>query len=131
MPNASVLIVEDDQLQALALARILRTAGLAVSLASDAVQAVASARRDAPDLILLDLGLPAGGGLLVLERLRVLASTCVTPVIVITGGFVDRTQRQALARDGVETILTKPVAEETLMAAVLSAMQIDDQVGEA
>ena len=52
--------------------------------ATDALSAITVARKEAPDLVILDFGLPAGDGFLVLERMRGLADLVVTPVIVLS-----------------------------------------------
>ena len=118
MTACKILIVDDEQLIRMALARILSSSGFEVCIACDAIGAVSAAVKERPNLILLDLGLPAGNGMVVLQRLRNLPSTSVTPVIVITGGFVDAVQEKALHEFGCETILTKPVSAEQLLAAV-------------
>jgi PleD family two-component response regulator len=70
MAGKKILIVEDENLQLTALARRLRSAGFEVVAARDGMTAVSTARKEQPDLILLDLGLPAGDGFSVLQRLQ-------------------------------------------------------------
>ena len=89
MPSGKVLIVEDDPDQAAALAIHLRNSGYTVVTATDAGEAVPVAVREGPDVILLDLGLPGGGGLTVLARLKSMFETAGTPVLVISGSGVD------------------------------------------
>lgn len=110
-----ILVIEDDQSVTLMLGTALRIAGYEVVTAGDAVVAISIARQEAPDLILLDLGLPGGGGMVVLERLRGLMSTAITPVIVITGGEV--TEAQVLTA-GAQGLLAKPVTPDNLIAAI-------------
>ncbi len=53
-----ILLVDDDALMRRSLALILEQAGYRTSTAADAEDALAAARRDRPDLVLLDIGLP-------------------------------------------------------------------------
>jgi DNA-binding response OmpR family regulator len=89
MPSGKVLIVEDDPDQAAAIGVHLQNAGFTVVTASDAGNAVPVAAREGPDIILLDLGLPGGGGLTALARLRSMFETATTPVLVLSGSGVD------------------------------------------
>lgn len=122
MTTPKILIVIDEQPLVMALARLLKSFGYDVSVAGDAMGAVSTAMRERPDLILLDLGLPAGGGTVVLERLRNLPSTALTPVIVVTGRRVDYDGTETLRGLGCETVLSKPVAPEQLRVAVSGAL---------
>ena len=63
----SILVIDDDPDLALGLAVRLRAAGYDVSAAPDAITGFAKVRNEEPDLVLLDLGLPGGDGLTVLE----------------------------------------------------------------
>ena len=117
-----VLIVEDEQSVQMTMARLVKSGGYEVMLAGDALAAVRSAVKERPDLILLDLGLPAGGGKVVIERLHNLAATSLTPIIVVTGQYVDRGATQDLADLGCQTVLTKPVPPEELLAAIGQAL---------
>ena len=78
-----ILIVDDDADLRAALNIRLRANGYEVAFAADALSAVAQARKLTPDLILLDLGLPAGDGFSVLERLKANDSLSLIPVIVV------------------------------------------------
>ena len=84
MSAKKILIVDDDEYLLLGLAAKLKANGYAVVSAMDGVAAVAVARQETPDLIILDLGLPAGDGFLVLERLRAMTDLLATPVIVLS-----------------------------------------------
>ena len=79
-----VLLVEDDPELCHVLATLLRSEGFRVTAARDALYALSEALKNRPDLIVLDLGLPGGGGLHALESLRNLHRVeCA--VIVFTG----------------------------------------------
>src|SRR3989441_340975 len=65
-----ILVIEDDPVARADLEARLEANGYVVARAADAASALTVVNRERPDLILLDLGLPAGDGFLVLERLR-------------------------------------------------------------
>src|SRR5579859_2624663 len=120
--TTKVLIIDDDAQLLMLLGRMLNARGFEVVTASDAVAAVSTAVAERPGLILLDMGLPAGNGVIVLQRLRALPVTAFIPVVLLTGGLVDFDREQSLAELGCDTILTKPVTTEQLMAAINSAL---------
>src|ERR1700727_1091015 len=101
MSVKKILIVDDDEYLLLGLAAKLKANGYAVVTAMDGVAAIASARRETPDLIILDLGLPAGDGFLVLERLRALPGLTATPVIVLSARDPANNERRALQAGAV------------------------------
>jgi DNA-binding response OmpR family regulator len=79
-----ILVVDDDpELMRLQMMR-LKAAGYDVVCAADGIAAVATARTEKPDLILLDIGLPGGDGYVVMERLKKLDTDQQTPIIVIS-----------------------------------------------
>jgi PleD family two-component response regulator len=77
-----ILIIDDDPHLLLGLTPRLAASNYSVVTATDAISAVSVARKEVPDLIILDLGLPGGDGFLVLERIRNLAGLAATPFIV-------------------------------------------------
>jgi CheY-like chemotaxis protein len=111
-----ILIVEDDEIAPVALMRLLGMRGYRVDLARDAVMAMTHAVRRHPALVILDMGLPAGGGYAVLEQMRANPVTCAIPVVVLTG---DRTiaESDAIAA-GANAFFVKSDALEPLLAAV-------------
>lgn len=78
-----ILIVEDDQNISKSLAIRLKNSGYEVNVAPDALSGLEFAMRKPPDLVLLDISLPAGNGFGVAERLQSLLSTA-TPFIFLT-----------------------------------------------
>jgi DNA-binding response OmpR family regulator len=121
MPKHKILIVEDDPDTRQLLNVRLRASGYETALAEDAYMAVSMALKESPDLILLDLGLPAGGGLTVLERLQAQTSTATIPVIVASAK--ERSSNELRARKaGAVTFLQKPVDTIDLLAAIQQAL---------
>ena len=117
-----VLVIEDDPVARADLQARLKAQGYTVALAADAASAMTVVNRERPDLILLDLGLPAGDGFLVLERLRKIAPLAAIPVLVITGRSDAETRKRVDAL-GVPPVLVKPVQTEALLAAVSEALE--------
>src|SRR5436853_7162840 len=80
-----ILVIEDDPVARADLQARLEANGYVVARAADAASALTVVNREHPDLILLDLGLPAGDGYLVLERLRKIEAPAAIPVLLVTG----------------------------------------------
>lgn len=84
MAEMSILIIDDDESVIRSLGTYLRKAGYKVLAAMDGVQAMMTAQKEQPDLIIMDIMMPGGDGLTVLDRLRVSTKTMTTPVIIIS-----------------------------------------------
>lgn len=82
--NSNILIIEDDRKISKALTIRLKAAGCNVRTAEDALMGYQVAVKEQPDLILLDIGLPAGGGFSVAERLQTADNIPLIPIIFIT-----------------------------------------------
>jgi DNA-binding response OmpR family regulator len=121
MRNKKILIVDDDPDVLQGMHVRLKANHYDISLAGDTFAAVAEARRSAPDLILLDLGLPAGGGFLVMERLKMMPSLAIIPVIIVSARDGLGNQKRALDA-GAKAFLQKPVDDAELLAVVRQAL---------
>jgi len=117
----TILIVEDDTKIATALAIRLKSEGFKVEIAVDAVMGVAMARRLEPDLVILDISMPAGNGFTVAERMRGLAQTMSTPFIFLTASKQPGLRERALEA-GAVAFLEKPYDPEKLMTTVREAL---------
>jgi DNA-binding response OmpR family regulator len=116
-----ILIIEDDVDLQRGLNVRLRANNYDTAFASDAVMALSIAKKEAPDLILLDLGLPGGDGFLVLDRMRSIASLACTPVIVVSARDPAANEERAL-KAGAEAFFQKPVDNQELMKAIQRAL---------
>ena len=121
---AKILIVDDDQDIRRLLAIRLKSIGHDAVFAGDAISAVNQARKEEPDLILLDVMLPAGDGYLVMERLKAMPAMEGIPVIVISA--LDPTlQEDKLAASSADAYLQKPFDHEELLAAIDRALAVE------
>jgi DNA-binding response OmpR family regulator len=112
----TILIIDDDEHLLLGLTARLKPNGYAVVWARDAVAAISIARKQAPDLVILDLGLPAGDGFLVLDRMRALADLIAIPVIVLSARDPADNRRRALDAGAAAYFQKPPNNHEFLMA---------------
>lgn len=117
----NILIVDDDQDILVGLAVWLRAAGYRITVAPDAGSAVQAAVEHAPDLILLDLGLPGRDGLAVLQRLKDFPSTAQIPVIVITARDVSNESKVLDA--GAVAFYQKPIENAELLEAIVLELE--------
>ena len=85
--------------------------------AVDALSAVSEARKHQPDLIILDLGLPAGDGFIVLERLHAITPLSLIPVIVVSARDL-RGNRERALKAGAKAFVQKPWNDNELLAII-------------
>ncbi len=119
-PKKKILVVEDDVLLAKPLHERLVFAGFDVLVVPDATLGLQEVLQHRPDLVILDLMLPAGGGQTVLRGLRAFPHTAYIPVLVISGlkRDDDRETFAQLDKLGIEGFLGKPFEDSRLLEEV-------------
>lgn len=103
-----ILIVEDKATSRELLRTVLQNEGYQTIEAVDGEDAIATARAQSPDLILLDLHMPRRNGYEVLSILRQDQRFTATPIIAVTASAMSGDREKALAA-GFSGYLTKPV----------------------
>ena len=114
-----VLVVDDDRPLARALAINLSARSYEVDVALTGKEALAAAGRKAPDVVVLDLGLPDIDGLEVLQGLR---GWTTVPVLVLSARE-DQAEKVAALDAGADDYVTKPFGMEELLARVRAAVR--------
>lgn len=114
-----ILLVDDDALLRRSLAFSLEQVGYRVSTAANAEDALALARRDRPDLFLLDIGLPGMDGL---DAFRAIQIEFDTPVIFLTARRRELDEVLGLEL-GADDYITKPFDVDVLLARVKVALR--------
>ena len=121
MPTKKILIVEDDRDVREGMHVRLRANHYDTVFAGDAFSVVNEARKQMPDLIILDLGLPGGDGFVVMERLKRIPAVASIPIIVVSARDIRGNQERAL-REGAKAFLQKPVDNVEFLAAIRKAL---------
>jgi DNA-binding response OmpR family regulator len=124
-----VLIVDDNEDLSKALRIILRSQGYLTALAVDGVSAISQAKKEETDLIILDLGLPAGDGFKVMERLSNIESLASTPIIVLSAKDAATNKSEALEA-GAKAFFQKPADNAELLEAIRNLIQ-ESEAGSA
>jgi DNA-binding response OmpR family regulator len=121
MDNKKILIVEDDPDVLQSMHVRLRANRYDTFSAGDAISCMAVARTNPPDLIILDLGLPAGDGFLLMERFKKIPALMAIPIIVVSGRDARGNQKRAV-QAGAKAFLQKPVQNAELLAVIRQAL---------
>jgi len=121
MTGKRILIIDDDQDLLLGLTARLKANGYGVICATNAISGITVAHKEAPDLVILDLGLPADEGFLVLEQMRRLADLVATPVIVLSARDPAGNEQRALDA-GAVAFYQKPPDNHQFLAAIRHAL---------
>lgn len=119
-PPATILIVEDEEVIREMLGQVLVDEGYRVLTASQGEIALDILRREAVDLLLLDIMLPGIDGFGVLEALGRSSSMGSIPVIVASAVPI---RRDRLRGSNIVRILRKPLALEAFLQAVVDVLQ--------
>ncbi len=119
----TVLVIEDDPANRALLTALLQRAGYRAVTANDGPSGLEAALETAPDVVLLDVGLPGMDGLEICRRLRADPRTVTLPVVLLTG----RTSVDDVVAGldaGADDFLAKPFHEAELLARLRSARRL-------
>src|ERR1019366_1478477 len=122
-----ILVVDDNEIILKTVSLKLQGAGYQVITALDGSEAVAAARRETPDLILLDISFPpdVGGvewdGFRIMEWFHRLEAAKKVPVIIITGGEDSKNKERAVA-SGAVPFFHKPIDHDDLLKVIRASL---------
>lgn len=111
-----ILVVEDVAFNRDLLVQLLEDRYCVIT-AEDGERGIEAARRDRPDLILMDLSLPAMDGWEAARRLKEDEQMRDVPIIAVTAHAMRGDRERALAA-GCEDYITKPIDEDVLFAKI-------------
>jgi two-component system KDP operon response regulator KdpE len=127
MARQKILLVDDDPDLLRALRLRLRANDYEISTAVDGYSAIATAQKQQPDLIVLDLGLPAGDGFTVLDRLQKSDALSGVPVIVLSARDPQNNEERAL-KAGAAAFFQKPADNEELLNVIRVSLGPTDRI---
>jgi two-component system cell cycle response regulator len=121
--SGRILVVDDNPLNVKLLAARLTREYYVVSTANNGIEALAAARADPPDLILLDVMMPDIDGFETCRRLRADILTRHIPVVMVTA-LSDIEDRVKGLEAGAQDFLSKPIQDTALLARVRSLLRL-------
>jgi DNA-binding response OmpR family regulator len=117
MSNKKILIVEDDADVRLGYHILFKVKHYDTFFAKDPLSSLSEAHKHRPDLIILDLGLPAGEGFRVIDQLKAASHLEAIPIIVVSGGDIHKVKARALM-SGAKAYLQKPADNAELLTII-------------
>jgi sigma-B regulation protein RsbU (phosphoserine phosphatase) len=117
-----ILVVDDEADISTILTVTLRRAGYEVSSAADGIEAIEAIRRQAPDLVLLDIMMPRADGLETLRRIREHGPTAQVPVIMMTAKAALADKMKGFER-GADDYVAKPFEPAEMLARVQTLLK--------
>jgi DNA-binding response OmpR family regulator len=129
MNRQKILIVDDDSVVVAAMSMKLASAGYETLSAVDGSEAISAARKEKPDLILLDVNFPADVGVgwdafKILAWLQRVDEAKGTPVVVISGGEAAKFKDRSL-KAGAIAYFQKPVNNDELLALIKKTLSTE------
>jgi CheY-like chemotaxis protein len=121
-----ILLAEDNDINAMVATTLLEAVGYEVTRGENGEEAVAAARTQAYDLILMDMQMPVMDGLEAARRIRSGAGPCAsTPIVALTANAM-RTDRDACLAAGMDDFVAKPIVAEAFLGVVARHLSPDE-----
>lgn len=120
-----ILVVDDDEQNLRVMSWILRASGYDVLNASNGIEAIATCRRERPDLVLLDIVMPEMDGIEACSLLKADAELTGIPVVVVTA-LTDRGSKVKSLQACANDFLTKPVDRTELTLRVRNLLKVKE-----
>jgi CheY-like chemotaxis protein len=117
MAERRLLVVDDDRMIHTVLRASLEKHGYKIHSAFDSVQAQMMVRQVRPDLIVLDITMPGGGGFEAFKRLQMMSTTSHIPILVYTS-LAPEDVSQKIPSTPTVAHLRKPAAPEAVLAEI-------------
>jgi two-component system cell cycle response regulator DivK len=114
-----VLIVEDNELNMKLFHDLLEAHGLTILMVRNGIDALSVAKKERPDLIVMDIQLPEMSGLEVTERIKSDPDLKPIPVIAVTA-FAMKGDEERIRAAGCEAYLSKPISIDRFISTVKS-----------
>jgi DNA-binding response OmpR family regulator len=121
-PMKKILIVEDDKDISKALTIRLKSCNYQVDTAQDVAQGINHVVNNVPDLILLDISIPAGNGFLLADRIKLLPNVGKIPIIFMTANKQPELKKKA-EEIGASAFFEKPFDSNSLIAKIAEILQ--------
>jgi DNA-binding response OmpR family regulator len=122
MNRPKIMVVDDDPDLRHALSLRLRANHFDTVNVCDGYSAIAMAQKEHPQLIILDLGLPAGDGFAVLKNLQQYPTLAGIPVIVLTARDPEANEKRTL-ESGAVAFFQKPADNEELLGVIHACLK--------
>jgi len=117
MPERRLLVIDDDRMIHTVMRAALEKHGYKIHSAFDPIQAQMMVRQVRPDLIVLDITMPGGGGFEAFKRLQMLSTTSQIPIVVYTSLPPAEVTAKIPEAPNVAH-LTKPSPPEAILSAI-------------
>lgn len=117
-----ILVVDDEPQIVRLLSLRLKAKNFDVVSAYDGYQCVQTAKEELPDLILLDIKMPLGGGIKAFEKMKSISSTSNIPVIFITA-FPTVEVKKLVMEMGAEDFVSKPFNSDLLIDKINKVLE--------
>jgi len=114
---AKILLVEDNEMNRDMLSRRLERKGFIIILAADGDEGISMARKELPDLILMDMSLPGTDGWQASKILKSDPDTRTIPILGLSAHAMEE-ERQKAFRSGCDDYDTKPVDMDRLLGKI-------------
>jgi CheY-like chemotaxis protein len=117
VPNASILVVDDNAINLKLMRFLLVSRGYEVRTAADAEQVRTELERALPDVVLMDIQLPGTDGLTLTREFRQLPRTQRLVIVAVTA-YAMKGDEERARQAGVDGYLTKPISKESFLSKV-------------
>ncbi|SRR5579885_134058 len=112
-----ILIADDGRDFVKVLGRLLESSGYETCAAFEGIRAIEAAVKQKPHLVLLDIMMPTGDGIRVLEALRSQPATKKLPILVLTSS-TDPSIEEQMRQKGAQGVLFKPIDNDLLISSI-------------